>query len=71
MGILPTFFDARTRLSNDVLESMRERFNGLVFKSVIRVNTSLREAPSFNQTISSIHPCRAVRSITTSSPRKC
>lgn len=56
MGILPTFFDARTRLSNDVLESMRERFNGLVFNSVIRTNTSLREAPSFNQTIFEYSP---------------
>lgn len=56
MGILPTFYDARTRLSNDVLDSMRERFNGLVFKSVIRVNTSLREAPSFNQTIFEYSP---------------
>ncbi len=56
MGILPTFFDARTRLSNDVLGSMRERFDGLVFKSVIRVNTSLREAPSFNQTIFEYSP---------------
>jgi chromosome partitioning protein len=56
MGILPTFFDSRTRLSNDVLGSMRERFDGLVFKSVIRVNTSLREAPSFNQTIFEYSP---------------
>jgi len=56
MGILPTFYDARTRLSVEVLESIRERFNGLVFKSVIRVNTSLREAPSFNQTIFEYSP---------------
>jgi chromosome partitioning protein len=56
LGILPTFFDARTRLSNDVLQSMRERFNGLVFNSVIRTNTSLREAPSFNQTIFEYSP---------------
>jgi chromosome partitioning protein len=56
MGILPTFYDARTRLSVDVLESMRERFKDLVFESVIRVNTSLREAPSFNQTIFEYSP---------------
>jgi len=56
MGILPTFYDGRTRLSVDVLESIRERFDGLVFKSVIRTNTSLREAPSFNQTIFEYSP---------------
>lgn len=56
MGILPTFFDARTRLSHEVLEAMRERFKELVFRTVIRVNTSLREAPSFNQTIFEYSP---------------
>jgi chromosome partitioning protein len=56
MGILPTFYDARTRLSSDVLGSLRDRFQGQVFKSVIRTNTSLREAPSFNQTIFEYSP---------------
>jgi chromosome partitioning protein len=56
MGILPTFFDSRTRLSAEVLDSIRERFRDLVFKTVIRVNTSLREAPSFNQTIFEYSP---------------
>lgn len=56
MGILPTFYDARTRLSRDVLEGLRERFKETVFESVIRVNTSLREAPSFNQTIFEYSP---------------
>jgi chromosome partitioning protein len=56
MGILPTFYDGRTRLSRDVLESLRDRFGETVFKSVIRVNTSLREAPSFNKTIFEYSP---------------
>jgi chromosome partitioning protein len=56
MGILPTFYDSRTRLSADVLGSLRERFAEKVFKSVIRTNTSLREAPSFNQTIFEYSP---------------
>lgn len=51
MGILPTFYDGRTRLSREVLDGLRERFDQRVFNTVIRVNTSLREAPSFNQTI--------------------
>jgi chromosome partitioning protein len=53
---LPTFYDSRTRLSIDVLENLRERFKEQVFKTVIRVNTSLREAPSFNQTIFEYSP---------------
>lgn len=56
MGILPTFFDARTRLSHEVLEGLRERFENRVFDTVIRVNTSLREAPSFKQTIFEYSP---------------
>jgi chromosome partitioning protein len=56
MGILPTFYDGRTRLSKEVLESLRERFDSDVFETVIRVNTSLREAPSFNQTIFEYSP---------------
>lgn len=56
MGILPTFYDARTRLSREVLEGLRDRFDSRVFDTVIRVNTSLREAPSFNQTIFEYSP---------------
>lgn len=56
MGILPTFYDARTKLSKEVLETLRAHFNNNVFNTVIRVNTSLREAPSFNQTIFEYSP---------------
>ena len=56
MGILPTFYDARTKLSKEVLAALRERFGNVVFETVIRVNTSLREAPSFNQTIFEYSP---------------
>lgn len=56
MGILPTFYDGRTKLSRDVLDTLRNRFPNEVFQSVIRVNTSLREAPSFNQTIFEYSP---------------
>ena len=56
MGFLPTFYDGRTRLSREVLDALRERFGEQVFNTVIRVNTSLREAPSFNQTIFEYSP---------------
>jgi chromosome partitioning protein len=51
MGVLPTFYDARTRLSKDVLENLHGHFPGLVFHTVIRTATALREAPSFKRTI--------------------
>jgi chromosome partitioning protein len=50
MGLLPTFYDARTRLSKEVLESLRDRFREEIFETVIR------EAPSFNQTIFEYSP---------------
>lgn len=56
LGILPTFFDARTKLSKEVLENLRKHFTDLVFNTVIRSNTSLREAPSFNRTIFEYSP---------------
>ena len=50
-GILGTFFDARTRLSKDVLETLKKHFPDTLLDTVIRINTSLREAPSFSRTI--------------------
>jgi chromosome partitioning protein len=49
--ILPTFFDARTKISKTVLDGLRERFGDQVFDSVIRINTAIREAPWQNKTI--------------------
>ncbi|NIM19000.1 MAG: AAA family ATPase [Candidatus Latescibacteria bacterium] len=51
MGILGTFYDGRTRLSKEVLETLRKHFPDTLLDTVIRINTSLREAPSFNRTI--------------------
>jgi chromosome partitioning protein len=51
LGILPTFYDARTRLSREVLDTLRAHFRDKLFETVIRTNTSLRESPSFNKTI--------------------
>jgi len=56
LGILATFYDARTRLSREVLGTLREHFPDKVFDTVIRVNTQLREAPSFNKTIFEYSP---------------
>ncbi len=49
--ILATFYDARTKLSRQVLNEVRNHFGDTVFETVIRINTSLREAPGRNKTI--------------------
>ncbi len=56
MGVLATFYDGRTKLSKEVLETMKKHFADMLFRTVIRVNTSLREAPSFNRTIFEYSP---------------
>lgn len=45
-GIVPTFFDQRTRISRDILERLRsdERYRGLVFDTLIRTNTAVAES---------------------------
>lgn len=50
-GILLTMFDNRLRLSNQVVEEVRNHFQDLVFDTVIHRNTKLGEAPSFGETI--------------------
>lgn len=44
-GILGCRFDGRTNRCNDVMRRVRERFPELVFKTVIREDTKLGEAP--------------------------
>jgi chromosome partitioning protein len=51
IGVLMTMFDGRTRLSQQVLEEVREHFGELVFETVIPRTTRLAEAPSFGQPI--------------------
>lgn len=50
-GILLTMYDARTRLSNQVVEEVKTHFQDMVFETIISRNTRLGEAPSFGQTI--------------------
>ena len=50
-GILLTMYDARLRLSNQVVEEVKTHFQQMVFDTIIQRNTRLGEAPSFGKTI--------------------
>ena len=49
-GVLPTFFDGRTRLAREVLSTLKEHFQDKCL-APIRLNTRLAEAPSHKKTI--------------------
>ncbi len=50
-GILLTMYDARLRLSNQVVDEVKTHFQDMVFDTIIARNTRLGEAPSFGQTV--------------------
>jgi len=51
LGIVMTMYDARTRLSQNVVGEVRQHFGNQVFETVIPRTTRLAEAPSFGQPI--------------------
>lgn len=55
-GIVACRVDARTRHALDVVDRLRERFGGLVFRTVIRENVRLAEAYSFAKPITVYDP---------------
>ena len=46
-GILLTMYDVRLRLSNQVVEEVRNHFHDIVFETIIPRNVKLSESPSF------------------------
>jgi len=46
-GFLFTIYDSRLKLHNQVIDEVRSRFSGKVFKTIISRNARLTEAPSF------------------------
>lgn len=50
-GVVMTMFDARTRLSHQVVEEVRKHFGDAVFETVIPRTTRLAEAPSHGKPI--------------------
>ena len=50
-GVLITMYDGRLNLSKQIEKEVRQYFNGKTFKTVIRRNVRLGEAPSFGKPI--------------------
>jgi len=50
-GIIPSLFDGRTNLSREVLDDIRGYFGDIVFRTCIRRNIKLAEAPSHGRHI--------------------
>jgi chromosome partitioning protein len=48
-GILMTMYDGRLRLSNQVVEEIKNHFGDMVFNTILHRNTRLGEAPSFGK----------------------
>ncbi len=55
-GVLMTLYDERLQLGRRVVSEARNHFGDLVYKTIIRRNISLAEAPSFGQSILSYDP---------------
>ena len=50
-GLLPTMYDSRLKLSNQVIKEVKLHFNEMVFKTIIHRNVKLGEAPSYGESI--------------------
>jgi chromosome partitioning protein len=49
-------YDRREKVSAEVLNALKQRFNTLLFETVVRVNVRLKEAPSYRQSIYEYDP---------------
>ncbi len=55
-GVIATMYDARKVLNRDVVETIKKYFGELVFKTMIRDNVALAEAPSQRKDIFTYSP---------------
>lgn len=56
LGIVPCMVDQRTNLTTEVLAEIERHFGSLLFKTRIRKNVKLAEAPSFGKSIFAYAP---------------
>ena len=59
LGVVMTMFDARTRLSHQVVQEVRDYFGSTVFETIIPRTTRLAEAPSHGKPIIAYDPYSA------------
>lgn len=50
-GFLLTMYDARLRLSNQVVDEVKKHFQDMVFETIVQRNIKLSEAPSFGKPV--------------------
>ncbi len=50
-GFVLTMYDARLRLSNQVVDEVKKHFQEMVFETIIQRNIKLSEAPSFGKPV--------------------
>ncbi len=55
-GVICTMYDGRKSLNKEVVEKIEEHFGDKLFKTLIRNNVSLAEAPGFGEDIFSYKP---------------
>lgn len=56
LGILPTFYDVRTKISKKILADLKEKYQTKVFETPIRINTQIKEAQLNRKTIFEFAP---------------
>lgn len=55
-GVVGVFFDKRTKKSKEMMDLITKYFKDKVYKTVIRINTKISEAPSDKKTIHEYDP---------------
>ena len=55
-GIIATRYDKRKKLNNEVVKKLNQHFGNKLFKTYIRENISIAEAPSFGKSIFEYRP---------------
>lgn len=56
LGMLPTFFDVRTKISKKILSELKEKYSDKVFGIEIRTNTAIKESQMNKKTIFEFAP---------------